>query len=233
MSYIQDLTLFTEKKPYIQFDEFPFQRFKSRIISLTKDPTQLINYYQSIVSSMEQNSKEAAMAHYILSQAYLTAADYVKAEDELRKTMTIYPHKTILKTDLGVIYLKSGRYKMALTKFQEARIAERNNAYTNFNLAMALEKTGELQEATDYYERLLTLMPDYSQLYYQLANVKASLGNQGDGFYYYGYYYWYEGDLDRAKYYYSKAVSLLPKDSREKTDAENMLKKIAQFEKEK
>ena len=75
-------------------------------------------------------------------------------------------------------------------------------------------------------------MPDFSQLYYQLANINGSLGKQGDGYYYYGYYYWYEGNFDSAKYHYSKAVSLLPPDSQMKANAEDMLKKIATFEKE-
>ena len=148
------------------------------------------------------------------------------------ETITFYPEKMILKTDMGVIFLKSGQYKKALAWLQEAREADRNDAYATFYLAMALEKTGELQQATDLYEGLLTIMPDYTQLYYQLANVKASLNKKGDGFYYYGYYYWYEGDWGKAKYHYSKAVSLLPQDSRMKTDAESMLKKIEQFEKE-
>ncbi len=233
MSYIQDLALFSEEKSYAKVDEFLFQRFKSRINSMTKDTTQLVNYYKNLVSSMEPDSQEVAMAHYILSQSYLTLADYVNAENELRKTMTFYPDKTILMADMGVIYLKSGRYKKALVQLQEARRAQRNNAYTDFYLAMALAKTGKLQQATDLYEGLLTVMPDYSQLYYQLANVNGLLGKKGDGFYYYGYYYWYEGNPDKAKYHYSKAVTLLPKDSQLRTNAQNMLKKIAQFEEEK
>jgi predicted Zn-dependent protease len=232
MSYIQDLTLFSEKKPIIQFDEFPFQRFKSRIISMTKDPMPLIHYYEKTVSSMEPNSREAAIAHYLLSQSHLAASDYVKAESELRKTMVFYPDRAILKADMGVIYLKSGRYDKALAQLQEARKAERNNAYTTFYLAMAFEKTGKSQKAIALYEGLLTEMPDYSQLYYQLANINGSLGKQGDGYYYYGNYYWYEGNFDSAKYHYSKAVSLLPPDSQMKANAEDMLKKIATFEKE-
>jgi predicted Zn-dependent protease len=209
MSYIQDLILFSEKKEYVQVDDFPFQRFKSRVISMTKEPMQLVLYYQKVLSSLEPDSEAA-----------------------LRKTLAFYPDKPILKADLGVIYLKSGRYDEALKLLQEAKRAERNNAYAGFYLAMAFEKTGKLQEASDLYEELLIMMPDYSQLYYQLANVKASLGKQGEGFYYYGYYYWYEGDLNSAKYHYSKALSLLPQDSQMKINAENMLKKIAQFEKE-
>ena len=48
MSYIQDLILFSEKKPYVKVAEFAFQRFKRRILSLTKDPIQIINHYQFI-----------------------------------------------------------------------------------------------------------------------------------------------------------------------------------------
>jgi predicted Zn-dependent protease len=233
MSYIQDLTMFSEKKPYIQVDQFPFQRFKNRITSMTKDPMQLINYYENMIAAMEPDSQEAAMAHYLLSQSYLVASDYVKAESALRKTMAFYPDKTILKADMGVIYLRAGRYKKALSQLQKARKADRSNAYATFYLAMAYEKNKKSQAAINLYEELLATMPDYTQLYYQLANAKASLGNKGEGYYYYGYYYWYEGNIGNAKHHFLKALSLLPQDSYLKTNAETMLKKIAEFEKEK
>jgi len=233
MSYIQDLIIFSEKKPYVQVDEFPFKRIKSRIISLSKEPMQLAFYYQNVLSSMEPDSEAAAMAQYVLSQAYLAASDYGNAEIALRKTMAFYPDKPILKADLGVIYLKSGRYDEALNLLQETKRAERNNGYANFYLGIAFEKTGKLQEASDLYEELLVMMPDYSKLYYQLANLKAKLNKQEEGFYYYGYYYWYEGDLMSAKYHFSKSVALLPQDSQKKANAEIMLRKIARFEKEK
>ena len=231
MSYIQDLMLFSEKKPFIKFDEFPFQRFKSRVISLTRDPMLLIQKYETALESMKPDSQEAAMAHFILSQAYLAAAEYDKAESELRQTTSSYPDKTILKADLGVIFLKAGRYQMALSQLQEADKNNRNDAYSTFYLALALEKTGKLEEAALLYEKLLARIPSYSQLYYQLANLKGKLDEKGEGFYYYGYYYWYEGDLDSAKYHYSKAIALLPQDSRMRAEAQNMLKKIARIEK--
>jgi len=233
MSYIQDLALFNTKKEYEQTDEFLFQRFKSRIICMTKDPIQLIQYYQNTITSLELDSAQAAKTNYILSQAYLAAADYENGETALRKTIAFYPDKPILKADLGVMYLRSGRYEEALVQLQEAKKAERNNAYTTFYLAMTLEKTGKVQAASDLYEELLVTISDYAKLYYQLANVKASLGQQGEGFYYYGYYYWYEGDLKNAQYHFSKAMTLLPQESYQKTNAEIMLKKIAQFEKDK
>jgi tetratricopeptide (TPR) repeat protein len=117
--------------------------------------------------------------------------------------------------------------------FQKTIRAERNNSYAAFHLAQAFEKTGKLQKAIELYEKLLVVMPDYSKLYYQLANVKAKSDSQAEGFYYYGYHHWYEGDLMSAKHHFSKSVELLPQESRKKADAENMLRKIAKFKKEK
>ena len=150
----------------------------------------------------------------------------------MRKAMVFYADKPILKADLGVLYLKAGRYEEALGQLQEARKAERTNAYTTFYLAMTLEKTGKVQAASDLYEELLVTISNYAKLYYQLANVKAALGKQGEGFYYYGYYYWYEGDLKNSQHHFSKAITLLPQESYLKTNAETMLKKIVQLEKE-
>jgi predicted Zn-dependent protease len=233
MSYIQDLIIFSEKKNYVKIDEFPFQRFKSRVITLTRDPVQLISYYQNAITAMKPDSQAAAMAHYILSQAYLAAADYGNAEKSLRRTMAFFPDKAVLKADLGIIYLKSGRDDEAVDLLRETLRVESDNGYASFYLAMAYEKTGKLQEASDLYEELVVMLPDYSKLYYQLANVKAGLKKQEEGFYYYGYYYWYEGDLKTARYHFSQAVALLPQESRKKADAENMLQKISRIEKEK
>jgi predicted Zn-dependent protease len=194
---------------------------------------QIIFYYQNAIVSMEPGTQATAMAHYVLSQAYLAAADYDNAEKSLQKAMDFFPDRPILKADLGVIYLKSGRYDDALKLLQEAERAERDNGYSRFYLAMLYEKTGKFQDASDLYEELLVTMPDYSKLYYQLANIKAKLNNQGEGFYYYGYYYWYEGDLLNAKHHFSKAVALLPQESRKKAEAETMLQKIDKFEKQK
>ena len=175
MGYIQDLILFSPGKQYTEVDEFPFQRFKSRVISLSRDPMQLISYYQDAVTGMEPDSRELAMSYYILSQAYVTAADYENAEKFLRKTMAYFPDKPALKADLGVIYLKAGRYDAALNLLQEAERANHNDGFTDFYLAMLYEKIGKLQEASDLYEELLVVMPDYTKLYHQLANLKAKL----------------------------------------------------------
>lgn len=232
MSYIQDLIIFSDRKAYRQIDEFPFQRFKSRIISLTKEPMQQVFYYQKVLSSIQPDSEAAAMTHYALSQAYLSASEYANAENALQKAMAFYSDRAVLKADLGVIYLKSGRYNEALGLLEEALTADRNNGYAGFYLAVAYEKSGKLQQASELYKKLLPVMPDYSKLYYQLANIMGKLNKQDEGFYYYGYYYWYQGDLMSARYHFSRSVELLPQDSPQKKDAEKMIGKIARLEKQ-
>ncbi|MDX1775906.1 MAG: M48 family metalloprotease, partial [Desulfobulbales bacterium] len=231
MGYLQDLIIFTENGPYKKIDEFRFQRFRSRITALSGDPLKLISYYQSKLNNSQPDTGPAAMDHYILSQVYLAAADYANAEKALLKTLEFFSDRPILKADLGVIYLKSGRYDDAIKLLQESRRIERNNWYANFNLAAAFEKKGKLQDASLLYEELLPLMPDYSKLYYQLAKLQGKLNRIGEGFYYYGYYYWYEGDMQKAGYHFSKSIELLANDSQKKGDAENMLRKVARFEK--
>ena len=99
------------------------------------------------------------------------------------------------------------------------------------DVSTLMKAVGKLQEAESLYKRLLASIPVYSQLYYQLANLEGALNKKGEGFYYYGYYYWYEGDLDSARHHFSQAISLLPQDSRMRTEAQGMLKKIARIKK--
>ncbi|MBW2521656.1 MAG: M48 family metalloprotease [Deltaproteobacteria bacterium] len=233
MSYIQDLIIFSEKKEIAAVDPFPFQRFKGRVVSLSKEPGQLIAYYQDRVATMPPGSRDSAMAHYGMSQAYLAAADYSSAEKSLRRTMEFFPDKTMLKADLAVISLKAGMYDRAIELLREIRRIEPANGYANFYLAQALEKKGELADAAGLYEEVLVMMPDYAKLYYRLANVKAQSGAEGEGFYYYGYYYWYEGDLLNSRRQFSRALSLLPEESRQRAEAQAMLQKITRLEKEK
>jgi tetratricopeptide (TPR) repeat protein len=75
-------------------------------------------------------------------------------------------------------------------------------------------------------------MPDYSQMHYNLANLKGQMGKEGEGYHYFGYYYFYEGDFKKAKYNFSKAVSLLPEDNSRKSESKKMIDKITSFEKE-
>ena len=232
MGYIQDLILFSDKKQYAEIDDFEFQRIKQRLISITKDPIKMIPYYQNLTPAEQQETPKTVMLKYGLSQLYLAAAEYDRAAKTLQEVIAFYPSKAILKTDLGIIHYKAGRDQEALGLLMDARRQEPKNAFTLYNLALVLEKAGRVEEAINYYEELTLLLPDFTRVYYQLGNIKATHGEQGEGYYNLGIYYWYEGDLPSAKHHFMQASKHLPADSKFHDNSQKMLEKIAKYQKE-
>ena len=232
MGYIQDLILFSDKKQYKIVDDFEFQRIKQRIISITKDPIKNIPYYQNVASTGQEANEDTVMLKYGLSQAYLAAAEYDKAAEVLQEVISYYPTKTILKTDLGVIYYKSGRYKDGLELLLAARRLNPKDAYTIYNLALTYEKAGRPTEAVKFYKELILLAPDFTKVYFHLGNIMATKGNKGEGYYNLGIYYWYEGDLSSARHHFSQAVKHLPADSKLYDNSLKLLEKIAKYTKQ-
>jgi predicted Zn-dependent protease len=233
MGYVQDLILFSEEKKYRKIDDFNFHRIKKRISAMTRDPVKLIFYYQGMLAANQLEQTEAIMIQYGLSQAYSAVAEYDKAEKSLREVISFFPSKTILKTDLAVIFMKTGRYQEALALLLDARKKNRQNAYTIYNLAQAHEKNGRPNEAIKLYEELTQLIPDYTKVYFQIGNIKSSQGDKGESHYNLGIYYWYEGDFSSAKHHFAQAIIYLPEESKQRNNAADMLKKIAKFEKKK
>jgi predicted Zn-dependent protease len=231
MGYIQDLILFSDKKEYQVVDDFEFQRIKQRIISITRDPIRNIPYYQDVAGTGQALNADTVMLKYGLSQAYLAAAEYDRAAKTLQEVISYYPTKTILKTDLGAIYYKAGKYQEGLEILSKARRQDPKNAYTIYNLALTLEKAGMLEEAVKFYEELILLLPDFTKVYFLLGNIKISHLNKGEGYYNLGIYYWYEGDLSSSRHHFSQAVKLLPAESQQRENSVKMLEKITKYQK--
>ncbi len=232
MGYIQDLLLFGKKKQYKTIDEFDFKRIKCRVISKTRTASYLIpRYLQAINSGSDENIPETIMARYGLSLAYLAGAQFDEARNELRRVIAYYPHRPILKVDMGVIDFKAGRFATALRFFKEARQEAPDITYATYYLARTLQQTGKLEEALNLYQDLVAIMPDYPDLYYSLSKIKAVQGNNGVGYYYLGLYDWYRGDAKAAKLYLRRAVTILSAGDRIQKKAKDMLAGIERLEK--
>lgn len=231
MGYVQDLLLYGNKEKYRTIDEFAFKRFKYRILSQTKDPQPLIaSFKQNIAAAEKEQHSDSVMEYYGLSLALEAAADYEAAEKALRKVIAQYPDKAILKTDLGVIFFESGRYNEALGTFNQALAMDRESSYTKFYLARSLEETGNLDQATQLYDELLAVQPDYANLYYRLGKISAAKGEKGIGYYYLGVYHWYEGDAKSAVWNLNRALKDLPADDPFRDKCKSMLAKIDRLE---
>lgn len=232
MNYVQDLILINQnKKKYRKNDDFYFQRIKARILTMTKDPANLLPRYLKKASASD-SSMENIMAQFALSQIYLQKGDFAKAIGYLEALIKKFPDKPILKTDLGIVYYNQGEIKKAIELFQNALEADNDNPYTKFHLAGALEQSGEHARAIRLYKELLDTQPTYSKGHYNLGKALAAHGDKGESHYHLGAYHWYEGDSKTAIFHLNQAISELDNNSAVKRQAIKLLEKIRKIEKE-
>jgi len=229
MGYVQDLLeSSTKDNMYPPRDDFDFLRIKYRVMSQAKSSATLRAVFSR--QAAKNNIQEAQMANYGSFLAQLADADYAKAEESLRKVMDYFPGKTILTTDLGVLYEKRNQPEKAFELFSKAFQRDPDCAYTQYNLALMLQKRGDYNKALRLFEGLLAKFPDYARLHYNIGNLKAQIGMEASSQYHLGYYYWLEGNNKSAQYHLNRAREQ-SEDQPTKHLADALIKKIARLEK--
>jgi len=231
MSYIQDLLESGPKTTYPAVDPFPFQRLKYRLLSITKDPAKLLVHLLATSRPTAGETLPDPMRLYGLSQAYLANAQFDKAQETLRKVMEIMPDRSILRTDLGRIFFEAGQYEKALALFRQARDLRPDCAYTAFYLAKTLEQQGRYPEALALYEEILQALPTLSRLHYQIGQIMAHQGDKAAGHYQLGLYYWFEDDVESARFHLKETMRLTADNADLHGKAADMLAKIKKLEK--
>ena len=225
MGYVEDLIVQDPGAEYRMTDQFNFNRIQNRVFSLTENPMKLFPRYRKILRTSE-NVTEKIMAYYGLSQAYLVNNEFDRARENLLKVIQFFPDKPILLTDLGVIDFQQGNFDHALSHFLEVRNQEPGNWYNTFHLAKTLQKTGDPERALVLYDQLSSVIPDYPGLYYQIAEIVAGYGEQGEAHFYLGKYYFCDGNFKTATFHLHKARKSLPTVSKLQKEIEEILTKI-------
>jgi len=70
------------------------------------------------------------------------------------------PYRAGKDDEVAEYYLKTGNYKGALARYQDALIYKENDAIANFGIAQCYEKMGQREEAVPYYQAYLKILPD-------------------------------------------------------------------------
>ena len=230
LGYIQDMLLSAPPHKYPPRDDFPFLRVKYRIMSMTRDPATLRPIYQRQAEQAKEPLK--SMADYGLYLIYLNGAEYDKAAAALQKVINHFKNKAILQSDLGMIAFRRGRYSQALRDFQQALNADPGDAFSAYNQAEALEHLGREKEAMQIYQNLLSVIPDFTKLRFQLGKLLSDSGRTGAGHYQLGKYFWLNGDHKTAKYHLNQALHDKTSDQETIQLAKEQLEKIKRVEKD-
>lgn len=223
MGYVEDLIHTNQPGKLSETDQFEFNRIKCRVKSYTKQPEQLLVSYRKKIRTAENNF-ERLMATYGLALAYYDQAEYGKAEEELKKVIAAYPQKTILLSDLGLIYFKSGRLQEAKDLFDRARNLDPGDWYASYNLAVSLTTSGDDERALALYKQLVGSMPDFSGGYFQIAGIYSRQGRQDLSHLNLGRSFYFKGQFKPATYHLEKALELLAADPAVVTEVGEMMK---------
>lgn len=231
MSYVSDLLLINPPAAAKSLDNFNFLRMKMRIQAVTKEPATLIRSYRDKIAEAAPGNKAAVMYHYGLAQCLLESADYEQARRELALVKAVYPDKTILTTDLGVLAFREGRHQEALAQFQAVQSQAPELLYNTYYLARTYQLLQQPEKALTIYTTLLEAIPDHPRLHYYLGQIKADEGATAVSHYHLGVYYYQTGDMKMARFHLKAALETPGGDEAIRRKAKEMLEKIRELEK--
>ncbi len=223
MGYVEDLIHMDKQGSFKAVDQFEFNRIKCRVKFYTRTSEQLLSSYRKKLRKAD-NEFDRLMATYGLSLAYFDQAKYDQAEEELRKVIAAFPDKSILLSDLGLIYFKKGRLQEAQEIFDKARNINPGDWYASYNLAVTLTTSGDDERALDLYKQLVGAMPDFSGGYFQIAGIYSRQGKQALSHLNLGRSFYYKGQLKPATYHLQLAREKLAEDKAVVSEVDEMMK---------
>lgn len=208
-------------------DNFRFARLRYRTLVSTRDTTTLLPI---LLKKAEVAGAEGEMARYGLALIYQQEGNFAKSRQYFQELLARYPEQPILKTDLGLGYIREGKPDEAMKLFRAAHLADPDDAYTLFQLARILEDTGQTSEAIEHYQTMLNLTPSFARLNFHLGRALTATGHADQGSYYNGVSNWLEGNLPAARYHLQKAIDTLPVKDPLREKGLDLLAKIKKLE---
>ncbi|PLX50146.1 MAG: hypothetical protein C0613_04965 [Desulfobulbaceae bacterium] len=228
MGYVEDLIHMNEPGHFPETDQFDFKRIKCRVMSYSKQPQELKAFYQKKIDTADKPF-DRHMATYGLALAYHDQGQYTLAEEELKKVIAAFPDKSILLTDLGLVYFKSGRLQKAQELFDRARNLDPGDWYASYNLAVSLTTSGDDKRALQLYKQLVGAMPDFAGGYFQIAGIYSRQGDQRLAHLNLGRSFYFKGQFKPATYHLQKASEMLANDPAVQHEIDEMLKIIKEL----
>jgi predicted O-linked N-acetylglucosamine transferase (SPINDLY family) len=113
-----------------------------------------------------------------LGEVYRQQGEFSKAEETLRRALSMQPQFAEAAFNLGNTLKDCGRTSEAVVCFQQAVTWRPNYAKAHLNLANALRAEGRLPRALVHYQQHLQLQPPRVEVLLSLAGVHADLGEQ-------------------------------------------------------
>jgi tetratricopeptide (TPR) repeat protein len=103
-----------------------------------------------------------------------------RAEEELLKSLAMFPHQQMAHYNLGVTYYYLGRFAEAIEEYKRAIKLNPGFAMTHNDLGLAYHNLGRHVEAIGEYKEALRLNPDYARAHNNLGLTYHDLGRHNE-----------------------------------------------------
>jgi len=209
LSYVESLVEIDEKQEdtdfYRKTENFRYLRFKYRVMLQSMDFEQVRVACTNIVTT-SRDSEQQIMAQYGLALLAMEEHNFVRAAELLEKVRQKYPGQDILEVDAAVLQMEAGEIDNGISLLQHAVKRDPTDMYATFELAKAYSKQKQYSKAENLLKKVAEAMPEYSQLYYEVARVKAEQEQEAESRFYLGKYSLYEGKIKQAKQYLGRSA---------------------------
>jgi tetratricopeptide (TPR) repeat protein len=129
------------------------------------DPDAAIAFFQDTVNRMP--GLPGPLSH--LGKAYIDAKRYKEAVNTLFKSIELQINFAPAHVHLGMAFREMGMLDEALECHKTAILLDKDDIFTNIQMAETLNKRHEYHEATKYFERLIEIAPTDPNSYTKLA----------------------------------------------------------------
>jgi beta-barrel assembly-enhancing protease len=195
-----------ELQKFKKGDDFAFLRFKYRIMSLVDDGSSFRSFLAEKIANPGSSKLDVIMAKYGLSQLDREENNFDSSLRLIEEVIKVFPDKKILLDDKGAIEFAAGKAESALKTLTMAYKENPGDYYAAYLLAKVQLSLNNLSEAERLFKVVMSEMPEYAMVYYELGQVKANQHREGDSTYYLAKSYFFSGKTKLAKQMFKSAA---------------------------
>lgn len=141
---------------------------------------QRIGAFDEAIEILNQALKQdpgSVAAYYRMGLVYGEADRRERAIESFKKALEIEPDHLPARIGLGEIYSKMTRNDLAVAEFLKAESLQPNDTELLFKIALEYWYDQKLQQAGEYYQKILAINPNHIQAHLNLISVHEKMKN--------------------------------------------------------
>ncbi len=180
-----------------------FRKIKYRLISAYGDADAALRTMKELVS--EHPDDPVFLHGYGIALA--RNDDTAAGVKWVKKALDRQPFDAVMLKDLGEIYYMAGEYGPALQSLESSAVIAPDDPETLFLTGRALAGLKRWPEAAAAYEKLLTVWPDDSRIYYPAGEAYGRINDMGNAHFFLARYHEERMEFQTAMFHSKKALS--------------------------